>query len=228
MPWIAIVQRQRTGCGRNGDKTYVNVVGSVREILTPAATFIAGNPSHPWADPLFREFIVDITEQQANAPRFHDTKGNLPLWQQETDGSASTFSPGSFADPEDALSVFTAGTSLADDRWIVRLYDNDPGTTGVHLASLDLDEGQDTGETTIYMKLFNSDGSESTTNTQNMRIEIAGRLMAFDFTAGVTTFGVRTVTPGRAIFPSSGRYKVVGPGDERRVTFHIYGRTIGA
>ena len=171
MAWVAIIERQRIGCGRDQNKTYENVVASVRSIATDANTFVAQNPTHPWSDPGFKEFIVDITDEQGEDvrsgvnPLFVDGLGSLPRWQQETEGSGSTYAPGSFADPEDDQSVFTADVALPDDRWIVRLYDNDPGTTGVHVGSLDFEEG--TGDQTIYMKLFSSDDVPSATNVQN-------------------------------------------------------------
>ena len=117
---------------------------------------------------------------------------------------------------------------MSDDRWIVRLYDDDPGTTGVHIAALDVDEGSDAGEKTIYLKLFNADGSASTTNAQNQQTEIAGKLMIFDFTNGLTTFGLNTNSIGTARFGSSSRYRVVGPAAEKGVRFRVFGRTLTA
>ena len=230
MAWVAIVERAREGCSRDSDKAYVNVIASVRSLKTDAATFVAQNPTHPWSDPLFREFIVDIPTNEAEAIQsgaaelFHDGRGNLPLWQQETDGSASTYSRGSFADPEDDHSIFTAGTALPDDRWIIRLYDDDPGTTGVHVGSLDFDEAP--GEQTLYMKLFDQDDVPSVTNAQNMQTLIGGKQMIFDFTAGVTTFGVATDVVGRIRFGSDSRYRAVHPNGEQSISYRVFGRTL--
>lgn len=232
MAWVAIVERARGLCGRDNDKTYVNVIASVRQLKVDASTFVAQNPTHPWADPGFKEFIVDIADQVAadvndgTITLFHDGRGTLPRWQNENEGSASVYSPGSFADPEDDQSTFTAATPLEDDRWIVRVYDADPGTTGTHIAAMDLDEGQDAGETTVYLKLFNSDDSPSATNVQDAKTEIANKLMIFDFTAGVTTFGVATTDVGVVDFPSTGRYRVIGPNSETKCRFRVFGRVI--
>lgn len=232
MPWVAIVERQRSGCGRDQNKVCEHVVASVREIAVDAATFVAQNPTHPWSDPLFKEFIVDITDQQAadirsNAtPLFHGRRVNLPRWQQATDGSGSTFSPGSFVDPEDHNSTFNAGTPLGDDRWIVRLYDGDPGSGGTHLAAKDYDEGEDAGEATVFLKLFTEADVPSTTNVQNAKTLIGGTQFVFDFTAGVTSFGVKTDKAGTATFPSSATYRVIGPSGENSAQFRVYGRSI--
>jgi hypothetical protein len=191
---------------------------------------VAQNPTHPWSDPGFREFIVDITEQQAGDinggtnPLFHDGLGSLPRWQQQTDGSASTYSPGSFADPEDDQSAFTADVALIDDRWIVRLYDDDPATTGVHTGSVDFDEG--TGDQTIWLKLFDQDDVPSTTNAQNAKTEIGGKLMIFDFTNGVTTFGVSTDKVGSIRFRSDTRYRAIHPNSEPSIEYRIFGRVL--
>lgn len=230
MAWVAIVQRSRGKCGRDSDKTYENVVYSVRQLKTDAPTFVAQNPAHPWVDPLYREYIVDIPTNVGEAiksgvqPLFYDGMGNLPLWQNENEGSASAYSPGSFADPEDNQSAFLAGVELGDDRWIIRLYDDDPATTGVHVGSLDFDEAP--GEQTIYMKLFNSDDTPSATNVQDTKTEIGGKLMVFDFTNGVTTFGVSTNQVGVIQFQSDSRYRAIHPNGETRIFYRIFGRTL--
>lgn len=229
MAWVAIVERARERCGRDSNKTYVNVIASVRSLKTDAATFVAQNPTHPWADPQYHEFIVDIPANegeaiQTGAELFHDGMGNLPIWQQATDGSASTYSRGSFADPEDGQSAFTAEATLDDDRWIIRLYDNDPGTTGVHVGSLDFDEG--TGNQTIYLQLFNSDDTPSATNAQNQKTLIGGKLMIFDFTNGVSTFEVSTGAVGTVEFLSDTRYRAVHPNNEKSIAYRVFGRVL--
>jgi hypothetical protein len=230
MPWVAIVKRQRINCGRDSNLTYENVIASVRQLKVDAATFVAQNPTHPWSDSEFKEFIVDIPTNEAEAIRsgsaelFHDGRGNLPLWQQATDGSASAYSRGSFADPTDDQSAFTADVPLPDDRWIIRLYDDDPGTVGVHVGSLDFDEGS--GNQTIYMKLFDQDDVASTTNVQNAKTVIAGKLMIFDFTSGVTTFGVSTDKVGTVSFSDDSKYRAIHPAGEKSITYRIFGRVL--
>ncbi len=232
MPWVAICERAKEGMGRNLNKTYVNVLSSVRQIQETASEFVTNNPTHPWADDQFKEFIVDLTYQQADDirdgtnPLTWDDKYNVPRWQQQNDGSGSTPSFGSWADPEDDQSVWSLATPIPDDRWIVRLYDGDPGASGVHIGALDLDEDSFGGEKTIYLKLFTADDTPSGTNAQDQKTEIAGVRMIFDFTSGVTIFGVDTVLAGQARFPSNHAYRVIGPSGEKEVLFNIFGRSI--
>lgn len=231
MPHVAIVERLLSGMGRNQNLTYVRVVTNTRALAVDAATFVSQNPTHPWADPVFREFIVDLTDQEAadiedGTNPLTWNVGNQPRWQQETDGSGSTKSFGSFADPESAASAFTADVPVPDDRFIVRLYDGDPLGAGVHIASLDLDEGQDAGRKVINLRLFSQNDVPSGTNAQNQLTEIAGKLMIFDFTAGITTFGVNTNLTGSVSFPSNHQYRVLGPGGEIQVNFRVFGTTL--
>ncbi len=230
MPWVAICERAKEYCGRNLDKTYINVIASTRQLQETANDFITNNPTHPWADSQFREFIVDITSQQAEDIRDGTNpltwgRASLPRWQQRTDGSGETYEPGSWADPEDDQSVWSTDP-LPDDRLIVRLYDDDPAGSGEHLAALDLDEDSHSGEMTIYLKLFTPSDSPSGTNAQDQKTEIAGKLMIFDFTSGVTTFGIKTDTVGELKFPSNHQYRVIGPGDETFVQFRVFGRSL--
>jgi len=207
------------------------VVSGIATITSDAATFVSLNPSHTWADGGSNEFIVDLTDQEAAdiqdgtnplTYRF----GSLPRWQQETATSGATKSFGSHADPEDDQTTFTADTPIEDDRWIVRVYDDDPTTTGTHIASMEMDEGQDAGETTVYLKLYNSDDTPSTTNAQDAKTYISGTLFIFDFTNGVTTFGVSTLRAGVIRFKTDFQYRVVGPSSENETSFYIFGRTL--
>jgi hypothetical protein len=226
MTTVLIFQRLRPGCGRGGNKTYVNVAVEARELVSDYAS------KSPWNDPARNSFAITVSQGVYDAvrsgaqPLFHDNKANLPLWQNETAGTGEPLVTGSFVDPEDDQSVFTADVSIPDDRLIVRLYDADPSTTGNHVASMDLDEGQDAGETTVFLKLFDADDVASTTNGQNQKTDIAGKRMIFDFTNGVTTFGVKTDVPGTVSFRSTGQFRVIGPGDENGVVFVVYGRSI--
>jgi len=231
MGHVAIVQRQRTGCGRNINQTYVNVVSSVREIQGDAATWVANNPDHPWSDPGFNEYIVDLTSGEADTYRNdlgYDGYLNVPKWQNETAGTGQPFAPGNFADPTNSGSTFTADVALIDDRWILEPYDGDPGVSGVHIAELDLDEGQSGGSYTIYLKMYDNAGTPSGTNAQDQKTQVAGRLMAFDFTNGVTTFSVNTNKAGTAVFPTDARWRIVGPSAEGSAVFRIYGTSIEA
>ena len=232
MPWVAICARARTGCGRDRNKTYVNAIKEVRRIKTDAATFVANNPTHPWADPGYNEYIVDIPDAFGeaafadNREIFHDGYGNLPRWQNRNAGSASAYLRGRFTDPEDSQSVFTVETDTDDDRWIVRLYDGDPGSGGTHIEVAELDEGQGAGSVTYYLKLFNPDDTPSSTNAQDQKVEIGGVLFRFDFTSGVSTIDVDTTVAGVTRFPSNYSYRHIGPGGAHRTEFRIYSNTL--
>ncbi len=231
MPWVAICERARANCGRNRDQDYINIVASARQLAETASDFVASNPEHPWADAQFREFIVDLTDQQAEDirdgtnPLAHDGKSSLPRWQQRNEGSGETYEPGSWADPEDGQSVWSTDP-IPDDRWIVRLFDGDPGASGVHIAALDLDEDSLGGEKTIHLKLYDKNDVASMTNAQDQKTEIAGKLMIFDFTSGVSTLVVKTTKVGEVRFPSNHSYRVIGPADETFVQFRIFGRSL--
>lgn len=235
MSWVAICKRLSPNSGRDRNQTYVNVIHSARQLSVNAATFVASNPTHPWSDPANNEYIVDISDSLGESindnsfPLFHDQLPNLPLWQNENEGSATAYAPGSFADPEDNQSVFNADVPLIDERWIIRFYDANPSGSGVHVAGLDWDElsgPQD--KQTVHMKLFNPNDTPSGTDAQNQQVDIGGRLMIFDFSNGETTFLVRTDVAGEVRFPSNHRYRVAGPSGEKTGIFRIFGRTLVA
>ena len=230
---VVICERIRSGMGRNTNKTYINVLANLRQLAdVDLATWLTNNAAHPWADPAFNEFLIELTEQEyldfrddVN-PMFSDGQQNQPRWQQQTAGSGSAKDFGSWSDPENSGSTWQANVPIPDNRWIIRIYDDDPTTIGVHIAEEDLDEEKVTGFVVRYLKLFNSNDIPSNTNAQNQKTEIAGKQMIFDFTAGVTTFNVSTMVPGLINFPSNHEYRVVGPSGEKAVMWRIFGRTL--
>jgi hypothetical protein len=50
--------------------------------------------------------------------------------------------------------------------------------------------------------------------------------MIFDFTNGVTTFGVSTAITGTVTFSDDSRYRAIHPNGERRVSYRIFGRVL--
>lgn len=76
------------------------------------------------------------------------------------------------------------------------------------------------------MKLFDANDVPSATNAQNQQTTIGGKLMIFDFTAGVTTFSVSTDKAGTVQFSSDTRYRAIHPSGEKSITYRIFGRIL--
>jgi hypothetical protein len=224
---FAIIRRQVPGCSRQQDDTYVNVVHDVR---STSGTWEALLTHSVFSDPGSNEFVVQLTEAEydtLSAPEGlrYSENANLPKWQQRVATNGATKEFGSFATPTNAGSAWSTNP-LADDRLIVRIYNGNPGSGGVHIASEDLDEETVTGFVTRHIKLFTAADVASGTNAQNSKVAIAGKNMIFDFTAGVSTVFVSTRLPGVIEFPSNHSYRVVGPSGEKVVRWTIYGRTL--
>ena len=232
--WIAVCERTRANMGRNRNQTYINVIVGVRRVdgVDTLADWLTANPGHPWNDSLFNEFIVEISEAQFSAvrngtnPLSWDGNFNLPRWQQQNTGSGSALSIGHWTDPTDSSSVWNAQTPLSDPRWIVRIYDGDPGAGGTHIAREDFDEDQASPTVVRYLKLFNSDDTPSTTNAQNQKVEVGGFLLDLDFTNGVATFNVHRDEWGVGTFPSNYSYRVVGPSGEGNYAWRVFAKGI--
>ena len=232
--YCVIVERVRTNQGRNKNQDYVNVLASQRALngVSTVAEWLLANPGHPWNDSQLNEFIVEVTLAEFNAindgtnPLFHDGNGNLPRWQQQTAGSGSAKAFGSFADPTNDASTFTLDVPLEDTRWIVRIYDGDPLTSGIHVATEEFDEAAAGTTVSRNLRLFNSDDTPSGTNAQNQRTEIGGKLMDFDFTSGIAPFNVAVDRAGTGFFPSNSRYRVIGPSGEKEYIWQVFGKTI--
>ena len=235
MPWVAICERLRTGMGRNQDKTYINVLTSTRQISDDAATWAGANPTHPWTNPLFNEFIVDLTDQEAadiNNGVNPLTWGaqNNPRWQQQNEGSGATPAFGSWVDPEDSATAWTLGTPIPDDRWIVRVYTDAAATN--HVASEEFDEGVTGATVERFIKLFNFDDTPAGTNAGNQRTEIGGKLVDFDFGSsdgldpGVARIKFGIDVAGRGEWFSNHRYRVIGPAGEASYIWQVFGKTL--
>ena len=50
--------------------------------------------------------------------------------------------------------------------------------------------------------------------------------MIFDFTNGVTTFGIKTDKAGTVRFTSDAQYRAVHPAGETSISYRIFGRTL--
>ncbi len=213
--WYAVGVSSYENAGRNSNQTYVNVIRAVQPSDVPFASL----PPAPAG-----EFFVEITQVQFDAIKlegvFYEGYGNLPRWQSDLTDL------GSYADPTDSGTTFTADVQVSDPRWIIRIYNNSLRRAQDHIAAEDLDEDDVSPSVTRYLRLFNADDTQSTTNAQDQRTEIGGKLMIFDFTNGDTDFNVALNQTGEIVFPSNGRYRIVGPGGENEVRWQIFGRTL--
>ncbi len=233
MPWVAICERTRTRCGSNRDLTYVQVVANTQQLRQTASDYLAANPTHPWNDPASNEYIVDITDREADDirngtnPLFYQNSGNLPRWQNRNINSESAYDPGSFADPTSDASAFTSDVSLDDDRPIVRLYNGDPLDRGVQIGLMELNQDSFAGELVVHLRLFSSADVPSTINDQGVHLQLGTHLLLLNFTAGIATFGVRTTAPGVVTFDTNNETRVLTPSGLMAVVFRIFGTSFG-
>lgn len=110
-----VVERARSGCGRNGDETWVNV--GVR------TAYVGGNRepqiNREFTDPNGTHFLVEITDEQffsmaGSRGLFADPETRqVPLIQQRVAGDRPTAELGHFADGRDPGSEWRAGTPRA-------------------------------------------------------------------------------------------------------------------
>lgn len=216
-------QRLFDNAGRDEDKSYINVLTQLGTHGT--GTFAEFVSVPPWNDPAFPEFLIELQRSQFNAFKrdklLHASLGNLPRWQW----NAGALEFGSWADPEDAGSVWRTGVEIPDDRWILRVYDGNPLTTGVHVAQLDLDAGPPNKP--INLRIFNSDDTPNSTNDKDQRVRVSGRFMIFDFTNGVTVMTIENDRPGTIDLDGDSRYRFEGPGGEKSFRATIFARTLG-
>lgn len=239
MVGVVLCERLAVGKGRNQNQTYINAMVGLRDLFgfVTLTDWINDpvNATHPWNDVLFNEFIIELTPQQFSdfeddtVPLFSSGLFNLPRWQQQATGTGQTADFGHWTDPTDSLTLWVAGVPIADPRWIVRVYDQDPVVnpgTAVHLASEEFDEDTVTPTRGRFIRLFSANDTPNNTNAQNQRTTIGGKLMDFDFTAGVAPFNIAVNMTGKGEFPSNGEYRITGPGNETSYIWRVFGKTI--
>jgi len=239
--FIATIERVRENCGRNIDQDHVHVVAGLRLIgkYATLADFVSAEPTHPWNNIQFNEYLVELTEAEHNTLNadglFHDGRGNLPKWQQQAGNTGSTKNFGNYADPTNSGSTFTVDVQLDDVRYIFKVYDDDPVAVPAanHIGFEEFD--QSTGqEITRYLRLQNQNEVNINTNLANQRTHIGGKLMDFDFgsshipalSAGITSFRVSIDQTGKIIFGSNHRYRFVGPDGEEDYRAEIFGKVL--
>jgi len=229
MAFVVVVEKLRPNQGRNEDQTYINVLAK-RGVVVGAtlADWVTANPSHPWNQGGFNEFVIEITAQEyddfstdgAN-PLFHDGQQNLPRWQQQNTGTNTTKSFGSWADPT-TTTTWQADTEIPDDREIFRCYDG-PVLPQNHIATVQTSTGDPTDKT-INLALFDENDVASTTSVDRI-VDIGGQLLDLPFTNGESSFIVPRIV-GKALFPSNGSYRIVGPSGEKEFTATIVSREL--
>lgn len=226
--FVAVIERQRGGCSRNQDLTYVHVVKNYDRLPgTDLAAWITAHPTHPWNDTQFSEYVVELdTEAEYDTLAAlgvnHQGRQNLPRWQQQAGNTGSTKALGNYADPTDDQTTFTVGSNIPDDRFILRFYDDDPVAepAAVQIGKEEFDETAAT-VTTRYIRLFDPTDTPINTNAGNQRTQVGPNLMDFDFgsshtpslSAGVTSFGVDISKTGNLYFRDNHRYRVFVPDD---------------
>lgn len=226
MAFFLVVQKLYEQAGRDRRLVYINVVTSIR---TSSRTFDELLQIAPWNDPTHTEFIVETTQQRFQQFQdgrlflFHDGQRNEPRFQH----NQTLNEEGSWLDPTDDTTTWRVNVPIPDDRFIVRIF----APPDTHVARMDLDEN--TGPASqdlqiMQLRLFEANGTPSTTNAQNQRTEIAGRLMIFDFTAGVTDFFIDRTAVGRVTFPSNERFRLDGPNGEKEFVSNVFGRSLRA
>lgn len=140
--YVAVINRQLTGCSRNSDDTYVHVVTGYQSLVgfSSLAEWVLAFPGHDWNNTDKNEYAVELTEVEYNslAPTspYYDGKLNLPIRQQQAGNTGSTKAFGSYSDPTSSLSTWNLGVDLPDDRFILRVYSRDPvaEVSAVHLG----------------------------------------------------------------------------------------------
>ena len=233
-----ICERLRPGMGRNQNRTFVNVAVGKRELgrsTETLAQFQLREPNAVWFDPAFNEFAIEISpdffrdvgvEAGAVFPLFHDGRFNQPIWQQQNTTTGDILALGSYANPEDDVSAFTLDDPLEDDRFLVRIYDDDPvANPSANLLEFEEFTADPTGTVKTaerFIRVFRADGTPLNTNAADQRTEVGSKLIDFDFgsaanpplSAGVARFFVDIADSSPGVvgtFGSNHRYKIITP-----------------
>lgn len=231
-----ICERVRPNMGRNQNQTYVNVAVNKRELGNSNETlaqFQDREPSAAWFDPGYNEFAIEISadfyrdvgvEAGAVFPLYHDGRLNQPRFQQQNTTTGDALALGSYADPTDAGTAFTADQELPDDRFLIRIYDDDPITNpSANILEFEEFTADPTGVTKIaerFIRVFDASDTPLNTNAADQRVQIGDKLVDFDFgsaadpalPAGIARFfiDISQDSPGNiGTFTSNGRYKVI-------------------
>jgi hypothetical protein len=166
---------------------------------------------------------------------------NQPKWQQQAGNTGSTANLGNYADPTDVQSTFTSGIQLIDDRFILRVYDDDPveNPSAIHIGSEEFDETPTPQNiVTRYIRAFSELDVPRTWNMADSRTDVGGKLMDFDWGSshspslnpGVSSFKVDIQRTGTIWFNSNHQYRFFGPNDGAPNYYRamIYGKILRA
>lgn len=51
MAYIVVIEKAKENCGRNQNKTYINVITEARQLAAASLSdWVTANPTHPWND----------------------------------------------------------------------------------------------------------------------------------------------------------------------------------
>ena len=231
MTTFGVARRLYENASRDQDLTYVNVLTQLRQ---DRRTFAGIVNQPPWNDPQFEEFLVEVDQsffdavQDGNETLKNDGVYGQPRWQVEETSSDL----GSFADPTNLGSAFSADVALTDNRFIMRAFDDRPATTGQEISDLELNTSDATF--TVYIKV--SDENDVPLVKDDVIREIfGGQLMELPFgsshpnpapQSGETSFDVETGRSGQVGFAGNNRYRWVLSNGATVFLATIYGRSL--
>ena len=241
MAYCVVCLREKESCGPRSNRTYVQVVNQARQIGNENETldqYFLREPNSVWLDAENNEYLIEVSKDTYDTIRsdrselFHDGYSNLPRWQQETDTSGDAQSFGSFEDPESSASTFTKDQELKDDRFILRVWDKDPGQNqdAVNIHQEELDETRSNPGVDRYFRLYQDDGTEVNRNVGNDKVNVDGRSLNLDWgtsadpqlTPGVAKIVVWNEFTGSGVINSDSQYRLLGPNDETGYFWTVY------
>lgn len=233
--------RRKQRCGPLLNRDYMDVANQAREIGETGETleqYRQRRPNERWFDPAHTSYLIEVSKETYDRYRdktelFHDGLSNLPKWQQRNTTSGDPLDLGSYSDPETVSSTFNPGKELADERFVLRVYDKDPvafPNDAKHLAHEEFSENDENPLIERFLRLFHSDDRPINRNVANDRIVVGGVLLDLDWgssanpplSAGVCRLFVEISETGNAQLSSDAGWRVAGPGGEKAYSWTIF------
>lgn len=222
MVLLGIVRKQLEGCGRDSDRTYSNVVVGVQSSPATREQIV----EHPeWSKPDAPEFAVILTPEQFSDlqtfdAKFHHDHANLPRYQQREARNGADAVLGSHLDPTDPGSFFSPGESLPDDRYVVKVFDEDG-----QLSRESLNQRTIGSFVPRHIQIF--DGDQPADFQGKQLVSISGKQLLLDFEPGaIAEILISTERAGEVHFSSDSRFRVMGVQGEGSIIWQVFGRTL--